>query len=80
MRDADRVGAGEVDTLAKLDELDGVEIMRGYLAGTKDATIPVGESKSFYHGWLNAQVDAGRMKISVAQQRLAREYVARGRR
>lgn len=79
MRATDVVGVGEVDTLEKLAELDGAEIVRGYFAGLDDPSVPVNESKSFYHGWLNAQVDKGRMKISVAQQRLAREYVERKR-
>lgn len=77
-----KVGKGEVDTLEKLAELDQDEIVRGYLAGfdRRDGMdVPIGKSKSFYHGWLNAQVDRGRMKSSAAQQKLAREIVMRNR-
>ena len=41
------------------------------------AKVPVGKSKSYYHGWLNAQIDRGRMKSSEAQRRLAHEIVHR---
>lgn len=76
---SDKVGKGEIDTLEKLAELDSDEIVRGYMAGLDDATVPIAESKSFYHGWLNAQVDRGRMQSSEAQRRLAYEYVRRPR-
>lgn len=75
----DAVGFGEIDTLEKLAELDQEEIVRGYRAGWDDPKVPIAESKSFYHGWLNAQVDRGRMKSSAAQQRLAHEYCQRGK-
>ena len=74
-----KVGKGEVDTLEKLAELDEAEIVRGYKAGWDDPMVPIAESKGFYHGWLNAQVDRGRMKSSEAQRRLAYEYVRRSR-
>lgn len=78
----DKVGKGEVDTLEKLAELDQDEIVRGYLFGfdkKNGMLLPMEESKSFYHGWLNAQVDRGRMKSSAAQINLAYEYVRRPR-
>jgi len=78
----DRVGVGEVDTLEKLAALDQDEIVRGYLVGFDKHhghEVPIGETTSFYHGWLNAQVDRGRMKSSAAQTSLAREYVDRSR-
>lgn len=68
---------GEIDTREKLAELDQAEIVRGYLAGWDDPTVPIAESKSFYHGWLNAQVDRGRMKSSDAQRKLVHEIVNR---
>ncbi len=79
-RGAGVVGKGEVDTLEKLAELDQEEIVRGYMAGfdkRNGMLLSMGESKSYYHGWLNAQVDRGRMKSSKAQQLLAHEIVHR---
>lgn len=75
-----KVGFGEVDTLEKLAELDQDEIVRGYLDGFDKIhghEVPIGKSKSYYHGWLNAQVDRGRMKSSDAQRSLAHEIVHR---
>jgi hypothetical protein len=77
-----KIGKGEIDTLEKLAELDEDDIVRGYRVGfdKKDGMLlPMGETKSFYHGWLNAQVDRGRMKASAAQVSLAYEYVRRPR-
>ena len=51
------------------------EIVAGYSAGMDDPSVPIGKSKSYMHGWLNAQVDRGRMKPSEAMRKLAHEYV-----
>lgn len=77
-----KVGKWEVDTLEKLAELNQDEIVQGYLAGfdkSNGMDVPIGKSKSYYHGWLNAQVDRGRMKSSKAQQLLAEAIVSRKR-
>lgn len=68
---------GPIDSLAKLAELNEVEIVQGYREGWDDPTTPIGKSKSYLHGWLNAQVDKGRMKSSDASRKLAHEYVTR---
>lgn len=69
----------EVSLLEQLRQLNEDEIVRGYRAGWDDPTVPISENKSFYHGWLNAQVDRGRMKPSDAMRKLAAEYVGRSR-
>ena len=77
-----RIGVGEIDTLEKLSALNEDEIVQGYLAGfdkKNGMDVPIGKSNSYYHGWLNAQVDRGRMKSSAAQTALAYEYVRRQR-
>ena len=65
------IGKGEIDTPEKLAELDQQEIVAGYLAGMEDEHVPLSKSVSFYHGWLNAQVDRGRVRLSDAQRKLA---------
>ena len=72
------IGKGEIDTLEKLDALDSDEIKAGYYEGWTEPAIPIGKSASYMHGWLNAQVDKGRMQPSEAMRRLAHEYVRRG--
>lgn len=72
-----KVGKGEVSLLDQLREMVEAEIVAGYRAGWDDSTPPSGKSKSFIHGWLNAQVDRGRMQPSEAMRRLAAEYVGR---
>lgn len=67
----------EIDSLAKLAELNEAEILEGYRWGWRNREVPIGKSKSFMHGWLNSQVDCGHMKGSAASQRLAYEFVNR---
>lgn len=69
----------EIDSLEKLAALDEADILQGYREGWDDPRIPIGKSKSYMHGWLNAQVDRGRMKGSAASAKLASEYVGRSR-
>ena len=71
------VGKGEIDTLEKLNALDQEEVVAGYMGGWDDPSLPIGKSPGYMHGWLNAQVDKGRMKSSEAMRRLANEYVNR---
>lgn len=68
----------EVKTLAELRGLDSDEMVRGYITGfDRNAIFPVdGGNKSFIHGWLNGQVDCGRLQSSDAQRELARLIVA----
>ena len=75
----DKIGNGEISTLEELAELDGDEIVLGYTEGYDDPKVPIGKSRSYYHGWLNAQVDRGRMKASEAQRRLVGACAGRRR-
>ncbi|MFJ0379165.1 hypothetical protein [Bordetella bronchiseptica] len=67
-----------VRTKADLDLLDDDEIVQGYLEGLAGASQPGSDkSRSYWHGWRNAQVDRGFSKADDAQMQLAREYVGR---
>lgn len=69
----------EVRTLTELDSLDTKEVVAGYMCGNAREPFPENPSKSFIHGWLNSQVDRGRVAISDAQRELVRAYVRRGK-
>ena len=73
-----RAPAGEVRTVAELRTLNDDEVVAGYRHGWDDPSAPIGASRSFLHGWLNAQVDKGRAQASAAQQALVREAVNSG--
>lgn len=67
-----------VRTKAGLDLLDEDEILQGYWEGLDGADQPGSDkSRSYWHGWRNAQVDRGRAKADDAQRQLARECVGR---
>lgn len=67
-----------VKTKAELNLLDEQEMVSGYLYGLNCANEPGSDkSKSFWHGWRNAQVDRGRISIDDAQMMLAREVVGK---
>lgn len=70
-----KVGKGEVSLLDQLKQLVEDEIVLGYREGWDDPKPPTDKSRSYVHGWLNAQVDRGRMQPSEAMRRLAHEYV-----
>lgn len=65
-----------VTTLAELDQLDGAEVIEGYM-DAKDGITVVGDnrSKSYWHGWRNGMADSGQMPIDEAQRKLAHEVV-----
>ena len=61
-----------VTTAEELATLDPVEIYEGYMDGLKDEPAPGGNrSKSYWHGWRNAQNDRNRTSDK-AQRDLAR--------
>ena len=62
-----------VETKADLDCLDDEEMVAGYREGWDCATEPgSAKSRSYWHGWRNAQTDRGRAPVDIAQQRLVR--------
>lgn len=70
----------KVDTLADLQNLNDDEILAGYRAGWSDAAEPGSDkSRSYWHGWRNAQIDLGRLPADNESGQLARAYVARWR-
>lgn len=69
-----------VSTMADLDLLDQDEIVAGYLAGLSDPTEPGSDkSRSYWHGWRNAQSDRYRVPPDIHQQQLAAEIVRKWR-
>ena len=63
-----------VETVADLNNLDVDEIVNGYRAGWTCSDEPGSDkSRSYWHGWRNAQTDKGRAPPDVYQQRLVRE-------
>lgn len=68
-----------VVTLAELDALDDNLCVMGYMHGRDNTPDYTQRDKAYWHGYLNGEVDAGRVPISTEQQRLAALYVARSR-
>ena len=65
-----------VETVADLNNLDDEDILAGYLVGWNCPDDPGSDkSRSFWHGWRNAQTDKGRALPDVYQERLAHELV-----
>lgn len=65
-----------VETKTDLDCLDDDEIVQGYRDGwTCDREPGSDKSRSYWHGWRNAQTDKGRAPVDIAQQRLVREIL-----
>lgn len=69
----------EIKTVEQLDAMDSDLMVKGYLAGRKDAPDYTQRDQSYWHGYLNGQVDGGHMQISETQCALARAVVARWR-
>ena len=65
-----------VATLTDLNDLNTDEIVEGYRAGSHMLDEPGSDkSRSFWHGWRNAQMDYGRLMHDAAATRLVREYL-----
>lgn len=65
-----------VSTLADLATLDDDEISEGYRDGREGWPCGENRSRSYWHGWRNAQADQHKMPTDDAMRSLAREYVA----
>lgn len=69
-----------VSTKADLGTLDADDVLAGYRAGLAGAGEPGSDkSRGYWHGWRNAMVDRGVVRIDRAQELLAREIVAAAR-
>jgi hypothetical protein len=65
-----------VETMQDLAFLNDEEILQGYRDGWDCADEPGSDkSRSYWHGWRNAQTDKGRAQPDIHQQRLAAQYV-----
>jgi hypothetical protein len=68
-----------VETKADLDQLDEDEIVAGYRSGLRDPQEPgSNKSRSYWHGWRNAQIDRGRIPVDHSAQRLVRDCLGSG--
>lgn len=64
-----------VRTIAELSYLDSDEIVAGYRDGFAGEPCGGNRSRSYWHGWRNAQIDKGRMPPDDAARSLAAETV-----
>lgn len=56
-------------------KLDDDLCIKGYLAGLKCNPDYTQRDQAYWHGYLNGQVDCGKMPISVEQMQLAQDWV-----
>ena len=69
-----------LEPITSLDELNEDECLAGYRAGLGFIAIDYTQkSRSYWHGYRNAQVDLGLEPISPTQIEFARQIVAEGR-
>ena len=64
-----------VETLADLANLDEDEIVAGYRSGQCADEPGSDKSRSYWHGWRNAQTDRGRVQPDIHQTRLVRAFL-----
>ena len=61
-------------------QLDNDLCVKGYLVGIKDQQPDYTQKdQAYWHGYLNGQVDCGKMKPSLEQQALAKDWVRKGK-
>jgi hypothetical protein len=68
----------EITTSAEADALDSDQVVAGYRAGWRDQPNYTRTEQAYWHGYLNGQVDSGRMEASPAQRAVAKDAVANG--
>lgn len=67
-------------TKEQAQELDEELCVKGYLTGLKDWQPDYTQKEqAYWHGYLNGQVDCGKLPISDEQRALARDWVAKGK-
>lgn len=64
-----------ITTKEQADTLDEQLCVKGYLHGLKDVVDYTQTEQAYWHGYLNGQVDCGKMKPSLEQQALAKDWV-----
>ena len=69
-----------ITTKEQAEALDNSLCVKGYLAGLKDQQPDYTQKdQAYWHGYLNGQVDCGKMKPSLEQQALAKDCVSKGK-
>lgn len=64
-----------ITTKEQVDTLDQDLLVKGYLAGLHSAPNYTQKDQAYWHGYLNGQVDAGKLPASLEQHELARDIV-----
>lgn len=68
------------ETLAEIEACDPDVILAGYRAGLGFTAVNhMQTDPGYWHGYRNGQVDRHQQPIDAHQQRIAREFVDRGR-
>lgn len=67
-----------ITTIEQLSKLDDDEMVLGYKAGFDGRPNYTKTNQSYWHGFMNGEVDSGRAKTSIEQQELARVFIASG--
>lgn len=68
-----------ITTKEQAEALDTNLCIEGYLAGLKSVPNYTQKEQAYWHGYMNGQVDSGKMTISEEQQMLASDYVRKAR-
>ena len=69
-----------ITTKEQAMQLDDELCVKGYLVGFKDQQPDYTQKdQSYWHGYLNGQVDCGKMKPSIEQLALARDWVGKSK-
>lgn len=68
-----------ITTAEELSKLNSDEMVAGYMAGLKSSPNYTQRSNSYWHGYMNGQVDCGAMPISDEQRQLACTVVAKNK-
>lgn len=66
----------EIVTKEQAEELDDELCVQGYLVGLKDQQPDYTQKdQAYWHGYLNGQVDCGKLPISDQQMNIAKDWV-----
>lgn len=67
----------DIVTKEQLEKLDKDLCIQGYVHGYSDTPNHARKEQSYWHGYMNGQVDSGRMPISITQLMLAADIVSK---
>ena len=67
----------DIITKEQLEKLDKDFCIQGYVHGYSDTPNHTMKEQSYWHGYMNGQVDSGRMPPSITQIMLAADIVSK---